>query len=70
MRWLIIKCIGFIAFTAYIQGIILPWAISNNRMPIWADILLIVIILTGWVFVLECVAIKLISKLQDDKKQR
>lgn len=67
MRWTIVKCIMFLSFAGYVQGIILPWAISNNRMPVWADILLVALILVMWVLAMERVATKLISKFKDDK---
>ena len=66
MRWTIVKCIMFLSFAGYVQGIILPWAISNNMMPLWADILLVALIITMWVFAMERVATKLISKFKDD----
>lgn len=66
MRWTIIKCIMFLSFAGYVQGIILPWAISNNRMPLWADILLVALIMGMWVLAMERIATKLISKFKDD----
>lgn len=58
----------FFAFAGYVQGIILPWAISNNKMPIWADILLVTLILLMWIFALERIA-KAFSKIKDDNEK-
>lgn len=70
MRSCIIKCISALCVLCYVQGIILPWAISNNVMPLWADILLIAIIITLWIIAMDRIAIKLISKFKDDINER
>lgn len=67
MRATIIKVILFLSIFGYFQGVILPWAISNNFMPLWADILLIALILCMWCVLIERVTTKVISRIKDDK---
>jgi hypothetical protein len=46
------------------QGAILPWAISNNFMPLWADIILITVILLMWLAVIDRLAYHLLKILR------
>jgi hypothetical protein len=46
------------------QGAILPWAISNNFMPLWADIVLITVILMMWLCVIDRMAFHLLKVLR------
>lgn len=64
MRWIIFKVISFIAFFIFAQGVILPWVISNNSMPLWANIALITIILMMWLAVIDRLAFHLLKTLR------
>lgn len=56
MRFMVFKVIMFLAVFIFMQGAVLPWAISNNLMPLWADIILISLILVMWSIVIERLA--------------
>ena len=64
MRWIVFKIISFMAIFIFMQGAILPWAISNNIMPLWADIVLITIILLMWLAVIDRLAHHLLKILR------
>ena len=64
MKWMIFKVIAFISFFIFMQGAILPWAISNNFMPLWADIILLTIILMIWLAVIDRLAYHLLKVLR------
>lgn len=64
MRWIIFKVISFVAVFIFMQGAILPWAISNNTMPLWADIILITVILMMWLAVIDRLAHHLLKVLR------
>ncbi len=66
MRLTLIKIIAFFAAFLFCQGAILPWAISNNFMPLWADIILISLIIVIWLIIIEHVAMKCIKELWKD----
>ena len=53
MRLMIFKIISFLAAFMFVQGVILPWTISNNFMPLWADLVLLTFILMMWVVVID-----------------
>jgi hypothetical protein len=46
------------------QGAILPWAISNNLMPLWADIALITVILMMWLAAIDRIAFHFLKMLR------
>lgn len=64
MRMMIFKVIAFVSVFIFMQGAILPWAISNNYMPLWADIVLITIILMMWLAVIDRLAYHLLKVLR------
>lgn len=64
MRWMLFKIISFVAVFIFMQGAILPWAISNNTMPLWADIVLITIVLMMWLAVIDRLAYHLLKILR------
>jgi hypothetical protein len=64
MRMMVFKVIAFVAVFIFMQGAILPWAISNNTMPLWADIVLITIILMMWLAVIDRLAYHLLKVLR------
>lgn len=64
MRMIIFKVISFVAVFIFIQGAILPWVISNNFMPLWADIILITVILMMWLAVIDRLAYHLLKILR------
>lgn len=45
MRSALIKIVAFLAAFMCIQGILVPWIISNSFMPLWADIALLSLIM-------------------------
>ncbi len=45
MKTIIVKVIAFIAVFLFMEGVVLQWAISNNTMPLWVDLLLVTILL-------------------------
>ena len=64
MRWAIFKVISFITVSIFMQGVILPWVISNNIMPLWADIILISVILMMWLALIDRIAHQLLKVLR------
>ena len=64
MRWAIFKVISFITVFIFMQGVILPWVISNNIMPLWADIILISVILMMWLALIDRIAHQLLKVLR------
>lgn len=64
MKMMIFKVISFMAVFMFTQGAILPWAISNNTIPLWADIILITIILMMWLAVIDRLAFHLLKVLR------
>jgi hypothetical protein len=64
MRWMIFKVISFVSVFIFTQGAILPWAISNNYMPLWADVILITLILLMWLAVIDRLAYHLLKVLR------
>ncbi len=66
MRWIVFKVISFMAVFIFTQGAILPWAISNNFMPLWADIILVSVILLMWLAVIDRMAYHLLKMLRKD----
>jgi len=64
MRMMIFRVIVFLAVFIFMQGAILPWAISNDTMPLWADIILISIILLMWLVVIDRFAYHLLKILR------
>ncbi len=61
MKWLIFKIISFMAVFLFAQGAVLPWAISNSTMPLWADIALITVILMAWLAVIDRLAVHILK---------
>lgn len=66
MRLVLIKVITFLAVFMFMQGVILPWTISNNFMPLWADIILIALILLMWVIVIDRISHRLMGRFKDE----
>lgn len=64
MRMMIFKVIAFVAVFIFMQGAILPWAISNNSMPLWADVILITLILMMWLAAIDRLAYHLLKVLR------
>lgn len=64
MRWIVFKVISFLSVFIFCQGVILPWAISNNMMPLWADIILVSVILMIWLAVIDRLAFHLLKVLR------
>lgn len=69
MRLVLIKVISFLAVFMFIQGVILPWAISNNFMPLWADIILIALIMMAWLIVIDRIARRLIGRFKEETNE-
>ena len=53
---MLFKIISFGLIFIFLQAAILPWLISNNLMPLWADIILLTIILMMWLVVIDRLA--------------
>lgn len=66
MKLTLIKIIAFLATFMFVQGIILPWTISNNYLPLWADIVLIALIMMMWGVIIDRIARRLIDRFKDD----
>jgi len=64
MRWILFKVIAFISVFIFMQGAIMPWAISNNFMPLWADIILITLVLMMWLVVIDRLAFYLLKVIR------
>lgn len=64
MRLMIFKVISMLAIFIFTQGVIFPWAVSNNRMPLWADILLITVILLMWFVVIDRITTQLLKAVR------
>lgn len=64
MRTIIFKVISFIAVFMFAHGVVLPWAISNNSMPLWVDIIFITVILMMWLALIDRVAFQLLRALR------
>jgi hypothetical protein len=62
----LIKVITFLAAFMFLQGVILPWTISNNFMPLWADIILLALIMMMWVIVIDRVARLIIGRFKEE----
>lgn len=62
MRMTIFKVIMFLAAFVFMQGVILPWTVSNNMLPLWLDIVIFSCILMGWVAVLDRIGKALLRK--------
>lgn len=37
----------------FVQGCILPWVLSNNVLPVWADLGILSLIVCLWIFIIE-----------------
>ena len=68
MRWILFKIILFISVFIFMQGAILPWAISNNSMPLWMDIILITLILMIWLAIIDRLAFHLLKLLRKNNE--
>lgn len=66
MRWIIFKVICFITIFIFMQGAILPWAISNNFMPLWADLILITVVLLMWLAVIDRLAFHVLKVIRSN----
>ena len=66
MRRMVFKVIMFLAAFIFMQGAVLPWAISNNFMPLWADILLVALILLMWLIVIDRLAAHFLTTFRRD----
>ena len=55
------------AATLYVQGVVLPWAIVNSDIPLWADCCLLALIFFTWVITIERTYSKFKAKFKDDK---
>ncbi len=66
MRLTLFKVIMFLAAFIFLQGVILPWTISNNMLPLWGDILLLSFILMMWVVVIDRISAQLLNKFKDE----
>lgn len=64
MRWILFKIISFVTAFIFMQGVILPWALSNSSMPLWADIILVTIVLMMWLAVIDRRAFYLLKQLR------
>lgn len=64
MRWMIFKVIAFVTVFIFMQGAILPWAISNNMMPLWADMILITLMLMMWLAAIDRLAYHVLKVLR------
>lgn len=67
MKYFSIQAISFMALILLIQSIILPWVISNDRLPLWVDIVLVVSIFATVVMIVERIIINLIKIVKEDK---
>jgi hypothetical protein len=62
VRITLLKIILFFAAFIFVQGATLPWIISNNILPLWADIILVSGLLFGWVVLIDRIANKYIKR--------
>lgn len=69
MRLMIFKIISFLAAFMFVQGVILPWTISNNFMPLWADLVLLTFILMMWVVVIDRLTRRLLDHWKVENKK-
>jgi hypothetical protein len=49
-----------------IQGLVLPWVISNTVLPIWADLVILTGLLFFWVFIIDQLVSNTIRRLNND----
>jgi uncharacterized membrane protein YbhN (UPF0104 family) len=68
MSRILFKMISFALAFIFSQGVILPWAISNNDLPLWADIILVTIILMTWIAIIDRIAFRLIKILRKNNE--
>ena len=61
MNWVGLKVVIFMALFAILQGIIMPWVISNAMIPLWADIGLLAIIACMWWVIADVVMRRIIK---------
>jgi len=69
MRMTLFKIISFMAVFLFAQGAVLPWVISNNLLPLWADILLVSAVIFAWIVLIERLAMKCIRIFCDWEKE-
>lgn len=68
MRVIIFKIIAFMALFIYLQGVCLPWIVSNNFMPLWADVVLFTLILVMWIAGIDRLAKIIVNKMDEEKE--
>jgi len=56
MRIKIFKTVLFLLAFLFFQGIILPWTISTNLLPVWLIIVIVSLILLLWLLALDKIA--------------
>ncbi len=61
MKWLMFKLISILGCFSLMVGIVLPWTVSNNLLPIWLDIVIISGLIMVWIAVIERLALWLIN---------
>lgn len=66
MRATCYKVLLFIVGFVFIQGCILPWVISNNVLPVWADIAILGALVFLWVFLIDKLVSNAIRKFNHD----
>lgn len=64
LRWIVFKIIAFFGVFLFAQGVMLPWAIYNSTMPLWADIILVTIILMMWLAAIDRLAYHLLRVIR------
>lgn len=60
MRWMIFKVIAFVAIFLFTHAVILPWAISNDVMPLWGNIIAVSFVVVLWLAFIDRIAFQLI----------
>ena len=66
MRLSVFKALMLIVLGSLSGGILAPWIISNNVLPVWANVLLLSLLLFGGVCLMEVLYRKLFRSIKDE----
>lgn len=66
MKIIAFKVVMFLAAVLFLQGVILPWTISNDVLPVWVDILILSGILMIWVALIDRVSVRIANRIRSE----
>lgn len=69
MKWIFVKIIFFLGTFIFFQGAIVPWVISNDQLPLWADILILCAILICSLTLVDYLISDLIKRFLPDDNE-